>query len=347
MTIPMIVAEGSERHSPPVEYFQGITYPYPETAARVAVIRDRLLSDRLAHTVPVDELPPGALEAVHDPALLHLLERTSAHAEGTQQSRGASTPYIYPSVFPVTPGAREGLLRSPEATGAYSFDVHAPVGPGTWEAARHSAAVAWSGAGHLLNGDRLTYALCRPPGHHAGRDVIGGYCYLNNTAVAAARLRNELGPGVVLDVDYHHGNGTQHIFCEDEQVSTISIHADPAWEYPFYAGYAEESDGHNLNLPLHKGTDEAGYWPALMRALEWATDKNPVWLVVAAGFDTYEGDPYCQFRLSITAYERMGQAIGRLNVPTLVVQEGGYAVDALGEMVPGFLRGMSGAGNCG
>ena len=251
------------------------------------------------------------------------------------------------------------------APGYYSFDMCAPIVAGTYQAARAAADVALTAADLLLGGERVVYALCRPPGHHAGSDLYGGYCYLNNAAIAAEYLlsttdhrpptTDPVSSSVVgrrssvaiLDIDYHHGNGTQQIFYARSDVLFVSIHADPAREYPFFAGYADERGGGegaglNLNIPLEPGVADARYLGALEQALAAIDAFGPRHLVLSAGFDTFGGDPLGDFALTAAAYPAIGRRIAALGLPTLVVQEGGYAVAALGENVVGLLRGLLG-----
>ena len=198
----------------------------------------------------------------------------------------------------------------------------------------------------VLGGERSAFALCRPPGHHCGRDYLGGYSYLSNAAIAAEEA---IAAGkkrvAILDVDYHHGNGTQDIFYDRADVAYASIHADPVMDYPYYWGHADEAgsgegEGATLNLPLPRGTDWSGYEPALMQALEWIGKHEPELLIVSYGADTYEGDPISHFKLKTSDYAPMARRIAALGLPTVVVMEGGYAVDALGANVAEFLTGF-------
>jgi acetoin utilization deacetylase AcuC-like enzyme len=262
------------------------------------------------------------------------------------------------------------------APGYYCFDMSAPIVAGTYAAARAAADAALTGAALLLEGQRAAYALCRPPGHHAGRDMCGGYCYLNNAAIAAehlattdhrpptadkadtqhairntrhgSRVTHHASRVAILDIDYHHGNGTQQIFYERGDVLFVSIHADPARQYPYFAGYADERGageglGANLNISLRANVADERYLAALDEALAAVRAFDPRFLVVSAGFDTYGGDPIADFALSSAAYPRIGRRIAELGLPTLIVQEGGYAVDALGQNAVGFLRGFESA----
>ena len=195
----------------------------------------------------------------------------------------------------------------------------------------------------VLGGDRAAFALCRPPGHHCGADYMGGYCYLNNAAIAArAAQARGLSRIAILDVDYHHGNGTQDIFYADGEVLFASIHADPKTDFPFYWGHADERGegagaGATLNLPLPQGADWSGYAPALDTALDAVRAHGADLLIVSYGADTFAEDPISHFRLVREDYGRMGKEIAALDLPTLVVMEGGYAVDALGGNLAAFV----------
>ena len=193
--------------------------------------------------------------------------------------------------------------------------------------------------------DRSAFALCRPPGHHAGRDYLGGYCHLNNAAIAAEAAIAAGRKVAILDVDYHHGNGTQDIFWARGDVLFVSLHADPKTDYPFFWGHADETgegagEGATLNLPLPQGTDLAAYLPALEQGLARIAGFGADLLVISFGADTWEGDPISRFRLTTADYAVMAGRIAALGLPTLVVMEGGYAVDALGANVMSFLGGL-------
>ena len=199
-----------------------------------------------------------------------------------------------------------------------------------------------TGADLLLSGTKAAYALCRPPGHHAGRALYGGYCYLNNAALAAARL-SQHQPVAVLDIDYHHGNGTQDIFYDTDRILFISIHADPNHAYPFFCGYAEEEGvgaglGLNRNLPLSARVDDSQYLQVLDHALETVQAFSPIYLVVSAGADIYRDDPLGNFDLSLEAFAHIGERIADLHLPTLVVQEGGYHIEHIGTAMLNLLR---------
>ncbi|MGA7998584.1 MAG: histone deacetylase family protein, partial [Bradyrhizobium sp.] len=213
--------------------------------------------------------------------------------------------------------------------GWHTVDTACPIGPGTWAAACAATDVAVTAAQLVLDGEGAAYALCRPPGHHAYRDLAGGFCFLNNSAIAAAHLRLKHERVAILDVDVHHGNGTQGIFYERGDVLTISIHADPASFYPFVWGYAHERGagaglGANLNIPLPIGTGDEGYLQALGTAKRMIEAFAPGALVVALGLDASEHDPLAGLAVTTNGFQRIGQAIAPLKLPTVFVQEGGY-----------------------
>jgi acetoin utilization deacetylase AcuC-like enzyme len=221
------------------------------------------------------------------------------------------------------------------------MDLSACIVEGTFSAARASANCALSAADSILKGDRSSFALCRPPGHHAGKDYAGGYCFINNASVAANFL-SSYGRVALLDVDYHCGNGTQDIFYDRDDVLTISIHADPDFEYPHFIGHANERGkgrgfGFHHNFPLPAATNDDSYLSALNHALERIREYKPRYLVIAAGMDIYDGDPLGSFKVSTTGIREIGSRIASLNLPTAIIMEGGYNNDALGTNITAFL----------
>jgi acetoin utilization deacetylase AcuC-like enzyme len=231
--------------------------------------------------------------------------------------------------------------------GLFSFDAGTPLTAGSWVAARAGAACAIDAAREVSRGAvRSAFALSRPPGHHAGAEFFGGYCFLNNAALAAQGLRDGGAARVaVLDVDYHHGNGTQAIFYERADVLTVSIHGDPRTEYPYFLGHADERGagagrGANLNLPLPRGTDFARWRAALHAGLGAIRGFGAEALVVALGVDTFEGDPISGFRLRSDDYHEVGRAIAAAALPTVFVFEGGYAVAEVGINTANVLEGF-------
>ncbi|HEV2747765.1 MAG TPA: histone deacetylase family protein [Allosphingosinicella sp.] len=323
-------------HAPARELHNGAFVPYAEHPGRAEAILAALGETEL----PEDRGEDPILR-VHAADYLSFLR--TAHAEWRQAGRpGDAHGYVWPVV-----GRRPlALARIDALLGRHSFDASTPIAEGTWSSAYWSAQTALSAMAAVLGGDRAAFALCRPPGHHAGADYMGGYCYLNTAAVAA---ESALAAGrrrvAILDIDYHHGNGTQDIFYGRGDVLFASIHADPKSDYPFYWGHADEigegdGEGGTLNLPLPRGTASAGFDRALGTALERIAGFAPDLLICSYGADTYAGDPISFFDLETADYPRIARRIASLGLPTLIVMEGGYAVDALGRNVASFLSGF-------
>lgn len=325
-------------HHPPVEYEHDRQIPYRETPTRVEGIQEHLVRTHLVDVwEPERHSIENSLAQVHSSDYLAALATLSSVAADASQ-------YLYPYYFPIRPEIAQTATTPLGLLGQYSFDIGSPVGPNTWEAAQSAARAAWEAANLLLNNDpRLPYALCRPPGHHAGTDFMGGYCYLNNAAVAAAALK-PYGRVAIVDVDYHHGNGTQQIFWNDPGVFFLSLHGHPEFEYPHYAGFANETGGPdapgtNLNLPLPRGTTGPEYLAALSTGLSAIAAFKPQYLVISLGFDTYQHDPWSTFALAIDDYAQIAGTLAALHLPTLLVQEGGYATADLPLLVEAFLHG--------
>jgi acetoin utilization deacetylase AcuC-like enzyme len=240
-------------------------------------------------------------------------------------------------VLPASFAARMGL---------FSYDAGSPLTAGTWAAAHAGAGCAIGAAEAVLAGERAAFALTRPPGHHAGADFFGGYCFLNNAAIAAQTLRDAgMARVAVLDIDYHHGNGTQAIFWERADVHFTSLHGDPHTEYPYYLGYADEQGagaglGFNRNLPLPRGTGFAAWRTALAAALQGIAAFGADALVVSLGLDTFAGDPIAGFTLQSADYLAVGDDLARAGLPTVFVFEGGYAVAEVGVNAVNLLEGF-------
>jgi acetoin utilization deacetylase AcuC-like enzyme len=319
---------------------QGAHVPSYETPERIDSILSALQEARLGPVVEPDDAGLEPIYAVHDEGMVAFL--ATAYAQG--QADGPSVTPVFPTFF-APPGQRRRPDRFEGQKGFYCVDMEVPIDAHTWEAALASAHCAWTGAMRLRGGESTVYALCRPPGHHAGPDFLGGYCYLNNAAIAARALCTGGERVAILDVDYHHGNGTQAIFYTHPGVWYGSLHVDPRTAYPFYAGYEEEKGadagaGTNWNVPLPPGTGPEGYLYALETLLERLCAYDPRWLVVSAGFDTYVHDPISTFQLTTAAFYQIGLRIRALDKPTLVVQEGGYHVPDLGQNVVAFLQAL-------
>lgn len=307
----------------------------PERAERLlAAVRERheLLAPR--------QYGLGPLAAVHSPEYLRFLE--TAHAEWSR-IKGAG-PEVIPNVHPgrQMTGRPTGVVG---LAGWHMADGACPIGAGTWAAARAAADCALTAADLVLAGERVAYALCRPPGHHAFADLAGGFCFLNNVAIAAERMRAKLRRVAILDVDVHHGNGTQGIFYRRRDVFFCSLHADPARFYPFFAGYAHErgegdGEGYNLNLPLAHGTGDDGYLAALDQALAAIRAYAPEALLVSLGLDAQERDPLGVLKVTTAGFGEIARRIARLGLPTVLVQEGGYLCDDLGPNLASFLSGF-------
>jgi acetoin utilization deacetylase AcuC-like enzyme len=229
--------------------------------------------------------------------------------------------------------------------GWWCYETTTPITEGTYDAARAAVNVALSAAAAVRDGDAAAYGLCRPPGHHAATTLYGGYCFFNNAAIAADHLASTTGSRVaVLDVDYHHGNGTQQIFYERDDVAFVSLHGDPRRAYPYHTGFAAETgagrgSGSTTNIPLAAGTDDETYLGALDRALDAVDDFDPAIVVVSLGLDTFGGDPICDLALTTEGFHRCGAAVAALGRPLVVLQEGGYAGDALGANAVAWLTG--------
>jgi acetoin utilization deacetylase AcuC-like enzyme len=313
----------------------------PDRANNVlAAIRKHALGELL----PPRHFPDDVIEAIHHPEYITFLQTVWDEwlAAGGQGTNARPDTFVGRDMRWVPTDSVYGKL------GRYSFDATSPFVAGSWQAIRTSANIALTAAELVHDRNSPAFALCRPPGHHATADYCGGYCYLNNNALAAqSYIARGAQRVAVLDVDYHHGNGTQTIFYERNDVMTISLHADPALEYPHFIGYADEhgagsGEGFNINIPLPFGTDWRQYSAALTGAIGKLRKFAPDVLVVALGLDTFIDDPTTHFSITTDDFERMGAAISRAGLPTLVVLEGGYSVDHIGINTVRFLRGIEG-----
>jgi acetoin utilization deacetylase AcuC-like enzyme len=342
LAMPVVWSDRHRLHDPGGEVWVGVRIPGTELPARADAIR-ATLSEGGARFVEAEPHDDGALLAVHDAALVEYLSGAWREWEAAGLTRDPGQDRVVPYVFahagltdapavPVAPSARAGY---------FAYDTMTLIGPGTWPAARAAIDAALTAADLVLGGAPAAYACCRPPGHHVTRASFGGSCYLNNTAAAAARLRAAIdGPVAVIDVDAHHGNGTQAIFYEDADVLVGSVHVDPgAGWFPHFLGFADETGGGaNRNVPLAPGAgDEA--WVAAVRDLAgWARGARA--LVVALGVDAAGGDPESPLEVSPAGFRAAGRELGALGVPTVVVQEGGYDLDTIGALVSEFLGGL-------
>lgn len=332
-------------HDPKVQFEGGHMLPAVEIPMRVEKVRVALQERRLGPIVAPTEFDDSAILAVHDAGLVRFLEQ--AWDKWTERY-GKDAPVAIPSAWPGK-GQKSGRDGDIEAQlGAYASTTDAPIAWGTWTAAREAANVALSAAEAIKAGEASAFALTRPPGHHASADVFGGFCYLNNAAIAAEHLvRAGLRPAII-DVDYHHGNGTQSIFYRRDDVFFCSLHADPAFAYPHYLGFSDErgegdGEGYNLNLTLPEGTDWARYEEALKFAVGAVKHMGPDVVIVSLGLDTYFEDPIAGMKLKAADYARMGAKLADLHKPVLFMFEGGYCFDALGELTVNVLEGFHGA----
>jgi acetoin utilization deacetylase AcuC-like enzyme len=339
-------------HAGLVELMGGVPIPCFEMPERAIEIERALVADGVAFTEP-EAFGDGPILAVHDAALLEVVD----HAWPDAVAAGDVEPgrCLVPDTFKLA--AYAGPMQLPELPvsahrrlGAFCFDTATPIVAGTAAAARAAVDVALSAARSVADGEPLAYGLCRPPGHHAARGMLGGYCFFNNAAIVAEWLRREAGYArvAILDVDYHHGNGTQQIFWERGDVLYVSLHADPARAYPYFSGHAAErgaGDGADttLNLPLPPAAGLDAYAEALGRGLDAIAAFAPdAPLVLSLGFDTFERDPIGDLALRTADYAVIGASIRARGLPVVALQEGGYAIDAIGTNAVSFLRGLRG-----
>lgn len=341
-------------HQGKFEMFRGEMVPCFEMAPRVEYILTELRDRRLG----LIEIPD-----VEDDKVVEIVEKVHA-VRYLDFLRGAWDEWValapqnesydaLPSAWPVRTMRSDRLPANFAARmGLFSFDVGTPLTSGTWEAAWQGAACTVSAASAVSSGGHVAFSLTRPPGHHAGSDFFGGYCFINNAALAAQSLRDSGVERVaILDVDYHHGNGTQSIFYRRSDVLFASIHGDPSTEYPFFLGYEDEMGegegrGYNFNFPLPAGTGFSLWRDALSRALAVIADSKAGAMVVSLGLDTFVDDPISSFRLCSDDYFLVGEMLASLTLPTVFVLEGGYAVEEIGvntvNVLEGFTRAHAG-----
>jgi acetoin utilization deacetylase AcuC-like enzyme len=336
---PLVGSDAHLAHAGLVELLAGQEVPCYESPERATAIRDALLATGECALVPPEKHGPDPIAAVHDLELIDVVEHAwaDAVADGHDPER-----CLIPDTFLLRGYAgRMPLDQLPLARhdrlGAYCFDTATPIVAGTAAAAHEAVDIALTAVDRVLAGEPLAYGLCRPPGHHAGRNLMGGYCYFNNAAIAAQSLVARGAQRVaILDVDFHHGNGTQQIFWERDDVLYVSLHGDPRGIYPYFSGYATErgagdGEGTTLNLPLPAGTDGDAYLGALDEALGAVGDFDPdAPLILSLGFDAHHADPICNLALRTEDYGRIGARIASLGRPVVALQEGGYAIEALG-----------------
>ncbi|RJR14774.1 histone deacetylase family protein [Candidatus Microgenomates bacterium] len=322
-----------KKHIPPYEIFNGEKEPHQEVPARAENIKSALEKQLGLKTQPPKDFDLNLLKNIHAPDYLQYLQSFK------------NEPYEYPSVFQY--GEKHGIPQHPVAQrGYYVFDLYTPLNSYVYTAAKTSALLALTAADLVLHGESYAYALCRPPGHHAEIAQAGGYCYINNAAASAEYLRQHGAKKVAtLDVDIHHGNGTQHIFYQRSDVLTVSLHAAPDVLFPYFSGGDNEygqgrGEGFNVNFPLPAKTGNRAFHKTLAKALQKIADFKPDYLVVSIGYDTHEADPIGVFSLTTAYYEQMTKAIQSLQLPTVIVQEGGYNTKKLGDNAVSFVKGF-------
>ena len=341
----VVYSETHLLHKPRRFIFRGEWADNPEVPERAInlVAAARAAGHRV---IAPDDFGAAPRRAVHEKRHLDFLE--SAHRRWSELD-GAG-PEIVPNTHPTAPFARypESVVGQ---AGWHISDTACPIGPETWQAACASANVALHAAQLVLDGADAAYGLCRPPGHHAGDDISSGFCLLNNVAIAAQHMRSKLSKVAIIDIDVHHGNGTQGIFYGRGDVLFVSVHADPTAFFPFFVGFEDErGEGEgisaNLNLPIALGEGDAAFIAAIMRGVAAIRAFQPEALLVSLGFDAYEGDPLSPLGVTSGGFEAAGSAIAGLGAPTVLIQEGGYDCKTLGRNLTRFLSGfLAGSGH--
>ncbi|MXN63905.1 histone deacetylase family protein [Stappia sp. GBMRC 2046] len=329
------------KHDPKHFMANGTVEPNPEQPERIKVLTHGA-GEAGSEFVSPEDHGAGLIGAIHSPEYLIFLETIHTRWKRIEGASDEVIPNIHPD--------RRSASYPRSAVGQAGFhqaDTACPIAAGTWEAAYWSAQTALTGADMVLGGERAVYALSRPPGHHAFGDLAGGFCFLNNSAIAAEHFNRAGKRAAILDVDVHHGNGTQGIFYERDDVLTVSIHADPVRFYPFFWGHEHERGegrgrGYNLNLPLSRGTGDADYLKALETALARIRAFGADVIVVALGLDAYEKDPLKGLAVTTPGFAKIAEAIAGVGLPTLLVQEGGYLSKELGQNLTSFLKGFEG-----
>jgi acetoin utilization deacetylase AcuC-like enzyme len=339
----IIFADQHRLHDPANAIIDGKRFASEDTPERAENILQAVQKPPFGPICPPSDHGLGPILSVHTQDYIDYLQSAYFQNKATYGQASA----VIPETF-----APRGARRKPSSfhgiPGYYCFGIGTPLLEHTWEAAYWSAQCALTAADFVISGDRAAYAICRPPGHHAASSLYGGLCYLNNAAIAARYLQaGGLSRIAILDIDYHHGNGTQEIFYADSSVLYCSLHAHPDDDYPYYWGSAAETGegagtGFNINLPLPQGTQDATYLDALDRALGIIRSFAPLGLIISAGFDTAVGDPIGGFNLTLEGLAKVGLHTANLALPTVIIQEGGYLVERLGENAVAFLRAFTG-----
>lgn len=331
-------------HVPVEEFEGGRMNPAVEVPMRAELVREEVERRKLGPILPPDDFGMAPIARVHDAGMVRFLGEASAL---WRKRYGEDAPPAIPSAWPAR-GLRDRYEGDVESRlGTYAFDTATPIVKGTWNASLAAVNTALTAAQAIKNGELSAFALARPPGHHASRDVFGGYCYLNNVAIAAQWFVDQGLKPAILDVDYHHGNGTQSIFYRRADVLFCSLHGDPSFAYPHFLGFADETgegpgEGMNLNLPMAMYTQWPTYAEALAVAVRRIETFAPDVLLVSLGLDTFENDPISRFKLTRPDYLRLGDSIAKAKLPTLFLFEGGYNLDALAEITVNVLEGFEG-----
>ncbi len=324
-----------KKHRITEELYYGKVTAYGDSIERVSNITKSLKKEKIFDFVKPELCPYEAILAVHDKNYLQFLEMT--------QSLKAKE-FVAPYVFPYDARLQKQNPIMPYRAGHFTFDSGAPIMKHTWEAACASASNSYASAQYLERTGEASYALCRPPGHHATANMYGGYCYLNNAAIAAKHL-TQYGKVMIIDFDYHHGNGSQSIFYDSSDVFYLSLHAHPLVEFPFYSGFLEEHGidegfNYNLNVPLMPKTSSKEYFKNFEKSLNFALKvMDPDYIVVSAGFDIQSKDPLGHFNMLEKDFYKLGKMLKTLNKKMMFVQEGGYLLKSLGKNVESFLKG--------
>jgi len=333
----------SEKHAlrdAKTELYGGQLVPPFECPVRAEYVLDRLNSVKLGEVIAPDEFGLDPITRIHDREFLGFLEQ--CWKDWTDLGhKGEAIPFIWPArgMQQRIPNHIEGRM------GYYSMSGETSISNGTWEAAKSSVNVALTAQAAVSNGASEAFALCRPPGHHAAVDMYGGYCFINNAAVASQAFIDQGASRVaILDVDFHHGNGTQAIFYNRSDVMFLSLHGNPKDAFPHFLGYDDETgagdgEGFNFNYPMDPGTNFKTWASALDDACKQITNYGPDALVISLGVDTFEHDPISFFKLTNDDFKRYGTTIGRLRLPTLFIMEGGYAVEDIGLNTVNVLQG--------
>jgi acetoin utilization deacetylase AcuC-like enzyme len=334
-----VFSSEQRRHDPKHFLSSGAQKPNPEVPERI----ERLLAGARAAgltEVAAEDHGLAPIAAIHTPEYLHFLKGIYERWQRIPEASAEVIPNIHPN--------RRDFSYPASAVGQAGYhmaDTACPISADTWHSAWWSAQTAVTAADLVLNGEGAVYGLSRPPGHHAFADLAGGFCFLNNSAIAAQHLRSQHDRVAILDVDLHHGNGTQGIFYARDDVLTVSIHADPIRFYPFFWGHAAERGegaglGYNLNLPLPRHSGDGPFLEALDAAIARIRAYAPGAVVIALGLDAFEGDPLAWLSVSTDGFARIGERCAAIDLPTVVVQEGGYVCDALGDNLTAFLTGF-------